>query len=305
MNKRKGFWPLGANSTQQTLPKRNDAIVWAITADQHINSTVGLCPPRVKRDAGGTFKSSREQGAIYECWLDFWENEVASTIKREGAVLSVSFSLGDAVDKNQHNKTELVIYDNDARIVDMAEEVFNVPKEQCDLQFFLRGTEAHTGTSGYVEEILAMRMRAVRDEESDTASWNILPIEMVGVSADLAHHAQTYGWRPWTRDAAAARQAAITWSEYHEMGLPPPDIVGRAHGHYWGKGYKEDTWAFYAPPWQLTTTYARRRGAGRKVEPVGGVIIVCRNGEYTWRPKRYRPKARRIWTLAKMNCSES
>jgi hypothetical protein len=259
-----------------------------INADLHVNSTVGLCPPRVKRDAGGTYLHSREQAWLWECWQDLWQRVHAAP---KDFVISVL--LGDVPDLNQHSQTELICV-NGARIIDACEEV--VDGTGADQTFIARGTAAHSGTSGYLEELLAQRVKATPDE--NTASWWELNLDIEGVKFDLQHHGQTYARRPWTKDAAAGRQAAITWDEYMEDSMRPPDVVGRAHGHYWGQGFSRGTYGFFCPPWQLSTPFARRLGTGR-IEPVGGVVFECRGGSWSrWKTTRYTPERRKWWSLS-------
>ena len=42
-----------------------------ITSDQHIGSTVALCPPRVPLDDGGTYVASPGQRWLWQGWLEF------------------------------------------------------------------------------------------------------------------------------------------------------------------------------------------------------------------------------------------
>ena len=40
------------------------------TADQHVNSTVGLCPPAVTLDDGGTYRASELQLLQWSYWKE-------------------------------------------------------------------------------------------------------------------------------------------------------------------------------------------------------------------------------------------
>lgn len=263
--------------------------------DLHVNSTVALCPAKVRRDDGGWYYASREQGWLRECWQDFWQ-QVEERKQRLGCPVCTAI-VGDAVDRNVHSKVQLVEYESGVIMIAMAEEVMEEPRIVSDYLFVVRGTEAHVGGQGYLEEQLAQRIHAVPDEVRGTSSWWHWVASLAQVKVDLAHHPQTSARRPWTRDSAAARQAAITWSEYHEINESPPQVVGRAHVHYWAKGYKDDTFAFFGPPWQLTTAFGYRLGTSRKVEPVGGVLIECRDGSIAWDVIRYAAPKGQIWTI--------
>ena len=270
--------------------KRSSQAMVVLIGDLHINSTVALCPERFEMDDGGIYKPSKAQRWLWDCWLEFW-SEVK---KRKGRKRLYVVIGGDIVDVNQHSQTQLIVFENNAAILDAAEKVLKLPRMLADHIFVIRGTEAHTGGSGYLEEQLAQRIGAEKDVER--FSWWHLAMEIEGVKFDLAHHPQTAARRPWTRESSAARQAAITWSEYHEMGEVPPDIVGRWHVHYWAKGYKGSTFCFYGPPWQLATSFGYRLGTGRKIEPVGGVVVVAEKGRTPlWEDIRYSPPRGNIW----------
>ena len=46
----------------------------AIVSDLHICSTLGLCPPKINLDEGGTYIYSPLQKIIWTYWLDFWQH---------------------------------------------------------------------------------------------------------------------------------------------------------------------------------------------------------------------------------------
>ena len=264
-------WLMRAKSPPSSVPHGTPVqggALEVVVADLHINSTVALCPLRVRRDAGGTYYRSEQQDWLAEKWTELWD-QVEAEKKASGLPLYVVY-LGDVCDKNQHSRTELIEYESNVVILQMCVEVLERPLNLADRTFVVRGTEAHTGSSGYIEEHLARQVGAEPDPDGGgRVSWWHLCQEVAGIKTDLCHHAQTYARRPWTAGAGAARQAAITCDEYDDLGEGRPQLVGRAHGHYAAMGYKSKTFCFYCPPWQLSTPFARRLGAGRRVEPPG------------------------------------
>jgi len=140
-------------------------------------------------------------------------------------------------------------------------------------------------------------LHAPPDEEAGTASWWHLKQNIQGITSDICHHAATYGYRPWTRQSAAARQAMIIRNDYFDAGERPPDRAVRAHGHYFAdSGVAIAPRTYYLPPWQLTTAYGHRRGAGCRIEPVGGLITVFRDGHWKTLIRRWKQSARSAWT---------
>jgi hypothetical protein len=158
----------------------------------------------------------------------------------------------------------------------------------------IRGTEAHTGGSGYKEELFAKRIQAVESQPGRFSSWH-LACAWSQVRFDISHHPRTSSYVPQSRDWAAARQATYTVADYHEENVSPPDVIVRGHCHYLGRGYHRDTLCVFLPPWLLTTAFGFRRGAGHRVEPPGGVVFRCQEGAYSWEPKTFDPPRRKPW----------
>jgi hypothetical protein len=265
----------------------------AVVADLHTNSVRGLCPPSINLDAGGTYKASKAQRLVWRRWLDFWEI-VEAKKKALGCRLYVVVA-GDVGDKNTHDGSGLIsrVNSDEVKIAALALEK---PREIADEFFIVRGTPAHEGPQASLCELIASDLDATPDDEAGTKSWWWLPLEAGGVTFDIAHHPQTSGRRPWTKAAAAARHGAIIRSEYLDAGEKPPDVAIRAHVHYWQPGPREPRpQFFYCPPWQLTTSFGHRLGAGGRIEPVGGLWFMCKNGIYDWGVERAEIRRRKAW----------
>lgn len=269
----------------------------AIVSDLHINSTVALSAPSAFLDDGQEVLASEEQRWINRRWSDFWER-IFNLPRPLYVVVN-----GDGVDGVHHGTTQLMCH-LEAEQIDHAVRVMGPIRERADHLFWTRGTEAHSGPMGQWEELIARRLGAEPDEERGTFSWFHLTLEVGGVLFDVMHHPQTFAMRPWTLDSAAARQAAITWDEYHEGGEDPPDVIVRSHFHKFAKGWRQESFCAFTPSWQLTTAFGRRKGTGRHLFPIGGLAFVCEEGGWTW-PKGqshpailYRPRTRTPWTSA-------
>lgn len=274
--------------------RRKANTVVAVVADTHPNSTVGLCPPEVTLDDGGMYQASKAQRWLWQNWLDFWGR--VRSLKNEHRARVYAVFNGDGSDDNRHSQHQLVTV-NKSVIVDIGEAVIKPAREIADRIFCIRGTEAHVGGSGELEELIAHRVGAVQDDETGHYSWWHLPLVAAGVEFDICHHPRTAAYRPWTRGAAADRQAAIIISECAEQCIIAPDVAIRSHVHYFAdSGVDRRPRTFYTPPWQLTTSFFQRLGAGASVEPVGGLIFVCRDGRYTVEPVRYEAERREPWT---------
>ena len=263
----------------------------ALVGDPHTNSTVALCPPRFQLDDGGTYSQSKAQRWIWRSWLDVWER--VDSINKASLTVVVN---GDLVEGNHHHTTQ-IITPNETTQERMAIAVFEPIAQRADHLFIIRGTPAHTGPAAHWEETIGKDLGAVPEVADKVYSWWHLPLKVRSTTFDIMHRPQTSSRRPWTKDAAASRQAAITWDEYQEAGSKPPDVVVRSHIHYFARGWSRDTFCLFLPPWQLSTSFGRSLGTGHRIEPVGGAVFSCSNESHTWYPIRYKPRPAPVWTL--------
>jgi hypothetical protein len=273
----------------------------AVTADQHVNSTLGLCPPAVTLDDGGTYRGSRAQRAIWAAWKEYW-TFVGELKEKLGATVYGVYA-GDLNDKNVYAHGEL-ISGADADVTKMTVRALQPALAVTDRDFFLRGTEAHVGKKANLEEEVAADIETAEpDPQTGTFTWYWLRASFGGVSFDVAHHPETFARRPWTEDAAAARCSAIIRDRYAERREEPPDVAIRAHVHKFIPGGRRlPPQVFYCPAWQVPTAFAYRVGGGMGERAVGGLVFICEGGEYRfpdgktpavlWKPRGLR---RRPW----------
>jgi hypothetical protein len=259
--------------------------VIAIVGDIHANSTVALAPPRVRLDDGGEYVSSRQQRWIWRQWVAFW-SEVGERRAAEGGPFYVVLN-GELADDNHHATTQLISR-NPADQLKVALQVLEPMTRllgEGDRVFVLRGTEAHSGVSGSMDETLARELgaescgeneKSVKTSQEGVHSWWSLRAEIDGVRLDVAHHPPGGGGRrPWTRGSFAQTLAAMRFFEAAERGERPPHLLVRGHVHRPGDSYDAyPVRAVVLPSWQLTTSYGWRIGGG--FLPVGGAYLVTR-----------------------------
>ena len=217
-----------------------------VTADWHVNSPLGMCPPEIPLDDGGIYRPSRGQQWLWSCWLDFWAY-AAELPGRKVAVI-----LGDIYENYHHGSVQIITL-NEATEMEAGLAVAGPMLAVVNETWVIRGTEAHTGGAGFKEELFARRVGARRNKDLGTWSWWHLARAWGQVKFDLSHHPQTASYLEHTRDWAAARQATYTCLEYDSDGVARPDVILRAHCHRHGKGFYHDTFCAFCPPWQLTT----------------------------------------------------
>jgi len=254
------------------------ATIVAIVSDIHANSTVAVCPPRVRLDDGGDYVASREQRWIWRHWRDYWQ---AVAQRREGHRLIVILN-GETVDNNYHPTTQLVTR-NPADILRLGIETLQPMLDiiqDGDGIYVTRGTEAHGGQSSHLDETVANDIGAVQSTPDIYSHWQ-LRLDVEGVRFDVAHHPPGGGGRvPWTRGNFANRLAAAAMFDAMEAEERPPHLYVRGHVHRHDDSYDRfATRAIVTPSWQLTTSYGHRIGGG--VLPIGGIIVTCDRGNYT------------------------
>ncbi len=253
----------------------------AIAGDIHSNSTVAVCPPRFQLDDGGEYVASQPQRWIWRQWRAYWQ-EIAERRAALDARLYVILN-GELADDNHHHTTQLVTR-NPADQLKLAVTCLKPALDLLrdgDRLFVLRGTEAHSGVSGSMDETIARDLGAEPCAVDGPASWWQLRLEVEGVRLDVAHHPPGGGGRrPWTAANFAATLAAMAFYETAAQSEKPPHLYVRGHVHRPGDSYDAaPVRALILPSWQLTTSYGYRIGGGAL--PVGGAYVVCRGrGDY-------------------------
>lgn len=251
----------------------------AILSDIHANSTVALCPPTVNLDDGGTYRASRAQRWLYKRFQEF-AGEVAR--RREETGKLVVILNGELADDNYHGKYQLVDPNPKTQMATAVKAL----KPMLDLLrpddslYVIRGTEAHSGRSAWMDDKIGEDLGAVSPREGVHSYWH-LQLNVDGVKFDVAHHPPLGpGRMPWTRGQYAMRLAAFAYMDGVQAGEKPPDLYVRGHYHVPGDSYDAyPVRAIAMPSWQLTTAFGYRIGSSRAL-PVGGVIVTCDRGRY-------------------------
>jgi len=272
-------------------------VVLAITSDQHVNSTVGLCPGEgVRLDDGGRYEPHKAQIWLWERWLSFW-HDVDQLRRRHKAKLVTVYN-GDAVDGDHHQTSQIVSRNMEVQGY-MVSRVFSIPRDlKPDTAYMVRGTETHVGPSGASEESLARHLQCERDPVTETWSTWHLRLHVHGRLIDCQHHGRT-GTRPWTKQNALSALACQIWMEHRLADERHPDLAIRSHRHVHGDSFDAfPTRLIQTPAWQLKTAFAHKVAA-ESIADVGGVIVVVYpDGQYEVIPKLYRPDRPPIRSVA-------
>lgn len=264
-----------------------------VASDTHINSTVGLCPPLINLDDGGSYHSSRAQRWLWDCWLDMWDKAGQYTDWRKVVIFN-----GDIGELDTMRRSYQLISPNKAVIQAMVIDALEPVLAVVDAVYIIRGTQAHTGKGAWLEEAIASDI-TVNVPNKTSASWYHLRATASGVRLDVAHHA-SMGGLPWTAPNSANKLAYIAMNYYREMGLPVPHLVIRSHNHrYATSGDNYPVSAYFTPAWQLATEYAYRTGKELSIANIGALAFECEGGNYVPRRFDYPIKeSRRLWATS-------
>jgi hypothetical protein len=263
-----------------------------MTGDQHVGSTLGLCPDEgVRLDEGGRYLPNKAQLWLWHHWMLFWDL-VAEKVREHDALLYCLFN-GDARDTvgAGHHGTTQIISANEEVQEYVTHRVFGVPRALKPVKsYVIRGTEVHVGPSGSSEEALARWFGAERDPVTESWSSWYRRISIYGRVIDATHHT-TMGNIPWTEQNAANSLAAKVMMEYTRRRETPPDLVVRSHVHRSADSYDAyPTRALILPCWQLSTGFAYRVNANRLPDVGGAIAVIEPDGAMECKRTVYKPE---------------
>ena len=142
-----------------------------VISDIHCGCQLGLCPPKVKLDSGGTYHSSKLQKKVWKMWEYFWNEWTPMVTKGEPYII---VNNGDAIDGVHHSSVTQISH-NITDQIQIAKDVLTpiINHKNCAGYYHIRGTEAHVGKSGQSEEGLAKALGAIPDEIGNYARWEL------------------------------------------------------------------------------------------------------------------------------------
>lgn len=267
-------------------------------ADLHVGCKLGLCPPKVKVDDGGTYHASKFQRKVHRWWRQFWDDWVPIATRGDefGVVL-----VGDALE-GRHHRATTQWSQNLSDQEKVAQQILEPVVAQCGGRYWhIRGTDAHAGPSGESEESLAKALGAISNEEGQYARHELW--KYIGPNKNILVHAlhhisttssQAYESTAVHKEYIAACSSAARW------GLRAPDFVVRAHRHRYFRTevatQNERGVGVVLPGWQGKTPFVFRLALGRLSPPqFGGIMIrFSEEGEPYMRQKVHyleRPRA--------------
>jgi hypothetical protein len=207
-------------------------------------------------------------------WLYFWDEWVPVVTKNEPYIIVHN---GDAID-GKHHDSVTQITQNLTDQVGIAKVVLEsrVKAKKCAGYYHIRGTEAHVGESGQIEEALAKSLGAIPDEIGNYARWELW-MRLNGCLIHFSHHIGTTQSANYESTAPYKEfiESLVDAGRWHNQ---PPDVIVRSHRHRaietrvpTQNGYGI---SLVTPAWQLKVPHTYRFSLGRSSMPqIGGVLI--------------------------------
>jgi hypothetical protein len=258
-----------------------------VVSDLHCGCRFGLCPPEPQfLDGGAEYKPSEIQIKLWAWWEEFWNVWVPKVIRGEPFAVCIN---GDLVD-GRHHRSVTQISQNLADQSKIAKNVLMPIVERCAVDslgnkefYVIRGTEAHGGTSGEEEEILAHDLGAKPDSAGHYSRYQML-IRLGGRDGTLVHLSHHIGITGSTHyeSSALMRELGEHFTDAGRFRKTPPDIIVRSHRHRYsevriptGNGYGI---CAVTPGWQVKTPFVFKIPGGRTNTPQCGGLLV-RHGD--------------------------
>ena len=209
---------------------------------------------------------------MWRYWLECWQ-EVKEATEGYRRIWVIN---GDAIDYDAKNRSNQYITNNKAQVLRIATDVLEPGLDVADSVIVVKGTPAHTGKDGELEEAIAQDLTTAKWYSDKAAAWPAVVCRVGGVRVDIAHHC-SIGRLPHTLANGANRIAHRVKEKHINAGHKAPHLAIRSHVHQSvDSGDNYMTRAITTPCWQLTTTYGARIDADY---PHIGMIAVLINGE--------------------------
>lgn len=254
-----------------------------VISDTHFGCQLGLCPPVVKLDNGGTYQQSALQIKTWKMWEEFWDKWVPEVTKGEPFIVVLN---GDALDGIHHNTVTQITHNIKDQLA-IGENVLRdiITLKNCCGYFHIRGTEAHVGASGQWEELLAKSLGAAPDENGNHARWELW-MEINKALVHFTHHIDNTSSAAY-ESTAVYKELVEAFNEAGRWQDSPPDVIVRSHRHRQmevriptKKGYGI---SLVTPGWQLKTPFTYKMGVGRSTTPqIGGYLIRSGNTDHIY-----------------------
>lgn len=237
-------------------------------------------------------KPSKSQRWLWKCWEKMWR-EVEILKKKHKAKLHISI-LGEAGDIDWRNRSGQFWSKNYKTVRNNAIKVLEPYIDMADWVHFFRGTEAHVGDEGTVDELIAENFVNIVKTEDGRSAHAHATYTLNNVLFDVAHHGKNRS--KWAEEnmLTALRNEIVL--DRAKEGQPIPDVISRGHMHWSGEtSVHKSPLAVQVPSFQLPYEFIFRIDPVVKTPHVGAAIFICEKGKFDYLPIVYKPERTKAW----------
>jgi len=230
---------------------------------------------------------------LWKVWNMFWE-EVEQLIEKHNPShvhLSMLGEAGDIDYKMRSNEFWTKDYDV---VKDNAIEVLERPMKLVDGAHFFRGTDAHVGSGGTLDELIASEYESAIPTEDGKFAHLRAEYELGGVLFDVQHKGKNRSKWGDTNLITALREEIILDRTHNKR--PVPDVITRGHFHWLGAtDINVSPLVVQVPSFQLPYKYIHDIDAVGRTPIVGGVVFIIKNRKVTYEPITYTFPRSKVW----------
>lgn len=241
-----------------------------------------MCAPGVRLSNGNEYQLTPIQAKLWDKWEGYWE-DIDYLKSLLGATVTTIMD-GDMIDNNKHPTTER-ISGNEAVLLRAAYATLTLAAVVSDSIVMIRGTAAHTGNSGELEEILAKDIGAKPWADGNYSGYQFEGT-VGGMPIFAQHHPGGGARQPWGRGGASNTAAAKTVFRFAENNMAIPKLAFFGHTHApEDSGDNHICRAIFLPSWKLTDDFGHRFGGDWL--PIGSPYVIIKGEHYDVRKDHY------------------
>jgi len=252
------------------------------------------------------YRPNKIQRWLFKAWSNGFLPDVERILdkfKPDYVHLSEIGDMGE-LDYKRRNAEE-VWTRNPEDIVDNFSRLLEPLVSMVDSVHMVRGTKAHIGEDGGIDERLAAdceKTIPTADKKSNGkpiyAGW-YAEFTLSGVHFEIAHHGKNR--TKWTDINGLVSLGNEILLKRTKNGQKVPDVISRGHFHYGEHTpYDKKPYVVAVPSWQLPNTFVYRVDPTVETPHVGGHVIIVQDGKIIYTERlRYFPERNKVVCLIK------
>lgn len=255
-------------------------------ADAHTGSVFGLWPPDALTGEGGKHDLNPFQSYIFECWqhaTTVWLPRVIGNLPRRVHLVG---DLGDGT-----NQKAMLISDDPMVQIDASVMVLAPICKDAERTDAVSGTEWHTGKWAFLDNAIAQRLGAAKDDTGQYAPQRLF-VEVDGVTMDLAHHVGN-SFVPQSRNTPLQREYIAAALATYEQDWPKAQWIIRGHAHFFRCLPQPEGTVVTLPGWTAAGPYVGKI-TREAPHPLGLFVLITDDGKAVPEVKLYNWPAPKV-----------